>query len=37
VWGFNQGTLDEVKREENDTPECGEERLTTDTPSSGAE
>ncbi|MDP2310502.1 MAG: hypothetical protein Q8P18_31075 [Pseudomonadota bacterium] len=24
IWGFDQGTLDEVKREENDTPVCGE-------------
>ncbi len=27
VWGYNNGTLDEVKREENNTPACGEERL----------
>lgn len=29
VWGFNQGTLEEVKAEENNTPTCGEERLTS--------
>lgn len=29
VWGFSP-TLDEQKREENNTPECGDYRLTTD-------
>jgi hypothetical protein len=29
IWGFDQGTLEEVKREENNTPVCGDERLTT--------
>ncbi len=27
VWGY-QNTLDEIKREENNTPECGEDRTT---------
>jgi hypothetical protein len=29
VWDYGT-TLDEIKREENNTPECGEDRLTTD-------
>ncbi len=29
VWGFDQGTLEQVKAEENKTPACGEERLTS--------
>lgn len=29
VWGY-QRTLDEIKRDENNTPKCGEDRLTTD-------
>jgi hypothetical protein len=30
VWGYYRGTLEEVKAEENNTPTCGEERLTTE-------
>ncbi len=26
VWGYENGTLDAVKREENNTPECGDDR-----------
>ncbi|MDP2312274.1 MAG: hypothetical protein Q8P41_05160 [Pseudomonadota bacterium] len=29
VWGFQRGTLEEVKQEENNTPTCGEDRTTT--------
>lgn len=33
TWGYDR-TLDEIKRDENNTPECGDNRLTTDSEAS---